>query len=264
MIGIKEYLKRFAVAQGAYILVAGSREFVQLDVFGYVRNLIWFIRDLRALQADSSNANCRVDLRYTHPRLGDRTATTPVGPTYFYQDTWAAKKIFEMKPRRHVDVGSHAKTIGLLSQFVPITMVDIRPVEVNLEGLSFKEGSILKLPFEDDSIDSISSLCVVEHVGLGRYGDPVDPFGSEKAINELKRVVSAGGVILLSVPVDSQNRVYFNAHRAFTRDYILELFEGLELLEEKYIYGYSMVDRYEPARGFGTGLFMFRKMKKRV
>jgi hypothetical protein len=34
---------------------------------------------------------------------------------------------------------------------------------------------------------------VVEHIGLGRYGDPIDPDGDLKAISELKRVVQKRG-----------------------------------------------------------------------
>ena len=86
--------------------------------------------------------------------------------------------------------------------------------------------------------------------------------GSEKAILELKRVVKVGGVIIFSVPVDFVNTIYFNAHRAFTRDYILSLFDGFELLEEKYQYGYELVENFVADRGFGTGLFMFTKVKQ--
>lgn len=141
-------------------------------------------------------------------------------------------------------------------------MIDIRPIELELPNLFFKKGSILKLPFEDNSIDTLSSLCVVEHIGLGRYGDQVDSFGSEKAIKELKRVLKVGGVILFSVPVDKENKIYFNAHRAFTRDYILELFDGFEVMEEKYIYGTKMYDNYVEAKGFGTGLYKLKKLNK--
>ena len=257
---VKGFLKSFAIGRVVYTFLRAGREFFRVDVGGYIKSMAWFIGDYRTLLLDTSNVHCSVDLRYAYPCLRDKTSVTPVDITYFYQDTWAARKIFEMKPRHHCDVGSHAKTMGLLSQFVPVTMVDIRPLEVNLDNLLSVKGSILGLPFQDNSISSISSLCVVEHIGLGRYGDPVDPFGSEKAIGELQRVVSSGGIILFSVPVDSQDRVYFNAHRAFTRDYVLKLFSGFVLLEEKYIYGFSMVDAYEPAGGFGTGLFMFRKV----
>ena len=140
-------------------------------------------------------------------------------------------------------------------------MVDIRELPLTLPGLNFIKGSILDLPFEDNTLGSISSLCVVEHIGLGRYGDPIDAFGSEKSIAELKRVVKIGGIILFSVPVDTVNTVYFNAHRAFTRDYILSLFDGFELIEDKYQYGYELLENYNADLGFGTGLFLFRKLE---
>ncbi len=184
---------------------------------------------------------------------------TPLEPTYFFQDSWMAKHLYDLKPSHHYDVGSSAKTMGILSQFTPITMIDIRPIELELDNLFFKKGSILELPFKDNSIETLSSLCVVEHIGLGRYGDELDPYGSEKAIKELKRVLKVGGVMLFSVPVDCENKVYFNAHRAFTRDYILELFEGFQLLEEKYHYGAEMFASYEPQKGFGTGFYMMKK-----
>lgn len=64
---------------------------------------------------------------------------------------------------------------------------------------------------------------------------------------------------MFSVPVDSENKIYFNAHRAFTRDYIIKLFDDFELLEEKYQYGDKMYNSYDPNKGFGTGLYIFKK-----
>lgn len=66
----------------------------------------------------------------------------------------------------------------------------------------------------DNSVESVSSICVVEHIGLGRYGDPLDPYGSEKAIEERKRIIQSGGDLYLSLPFDDVNRIYFEAHRA--------------------------------------------------
>lgn len=198
-----------------------------------------------------------------YPCLFDNTVQTPVDATYFYQDAWAAKKIFEIKPQHHFDIASSVKTVGIISQFVPTTMIDIRPISLNLDNLSFQKGSILELPFPDKSIESLSSLCVVEHIGLGRYGDPLDFWGSEKAIVEIKRVLKPGGTCLLSVPIDQDNIIYFNAHRAFTRDYLLSLFvDDLELIEERYIYGTEFLHHYVPEKGFGTGLYMLRKKQQ--
>lgn len=193
------------------------------------------------------------------PCLKDRTATTPVEPTYFLQDTWCARKLAERMPAEHVDVASSARSMGVISQFVPVTFVDIRPIEIELPRFTFMPGSVLALPFGDRSVSSLSSLCVIEHIGLGRYGDPLDPLGSEKAAAELCRVLSREGNLYVSVPVDSECRIYFNAHRAFTREYVLSLFLGLELVEERYIYGREMRDSYQPDRGFGTGLYHFRR-----
>ena len=197
--------------------------------------------------------------RDIQPCLTDRTATTPVEPTYFLQDAWFARKIAEQKPSSHVDVGSSARSMALIAQFVPVTFVDIRPVEIELAGFTFQRGSVLALPFAAGSVSSLSSLCVIEHIGLGRYGDPFDASGSEQAAAELSRVLAPGGHLYVSVPVEVECRIYFNAHRAFTRDYLLKLFPGLTLLEERYIYGRELVPAYIPGRGFGTGLYHFCK-----
>ena len=149
--------------------------------------------------------------------------------------------------------------MALVAQFVPVTLVDIRPVEIEVAGFSFLRGSVLALPFADGSLASLSSLCVIEHIGLGRYGDSFDAHGSEKAAAELRRVLAPGGDLYVSVPVDAACRIYFNAHRAFTRDYLLALFPGLGLIEERYIYGRAVVPAYEPQRGFGTGLYHLRR-----
>lgn len=240
-----------------YFLLRGIWDFFKFRPLLFVLRYLWFFSQFYYFKKSGKNENFKtIDF---YPCLFDNINYTPLEPTYFYQDCWAAKHIFQMKPSHHYDVGSSAKTMAIISQFVPVTMIDIRPIELKLQNLFFKKASILDLPFEDNSIESLSSLCVIEHIGLGRYGDLHDPFGSEKAIKELKRVVKPGGILLISVPVDSENKIYFNAHRAFTRDYILKLFEGFTLLEEKYIYGNKMYNVYDISKGFGTGLYLFKK-----
>ena len=191
------------------------------------------------------------------PIFGDDSGETWVEPVYFYQDSWAFERIVGRRPDRHVDVGSQHKFVALLSKVVPVTMVDIRPLTVTLDTLAFVEGSIVALPFEDASVPSVSSLCVVEHIGLGRYGDPLDPFGTEKALEELKRVVRPGGDLYVSVPIADQTRVHFNAHRAFREDYLVQLFAPFEIVQRRYIYGTEFVDT---ARGGdGVGCYHLRR-----
>jgi SAM-dependent methyltransferase len=196
-------------------------------------------------------------LQYLQPCLGDATRETNVDATYFYQDAWAFERIYQRKPPFHVDVGSHHKYVSMLSKVVPVTMVDIRPLPVSLESLNFKEGNILNLPYEDNSVPSVSSICVIEHIGLGRYGDPLDPHGSEKAIKELKRIVQPGGDLLISLPLDDASRIYFNAHRTFTESQVIEFFAPYTVVDKKYIYGTSFTSVLHS--GFGVGCYHFRK-----
>lgn len=193
------------------------------------------------------------------PCLSDRTDATPVDPIYFLQDSWCARKIAERRPATHVDIASSAKSMALIAQFVPVTFVDIRPVDIELERFTFVRGTVLELPFADRSLASVSSICVLEHIGLGRYGDPLDAAGSEKAAREVARVLAPGGDLYVSVPVDAESKIYFNAQRAFTRAHVLTLFPDLEIVSERYIYGRAYAEAFDPDRGFGTGLFHFRR-----
>jgi len=256
---LRKKLKNNKQIRDIYFLSRGTKEFLKFKPISLFKQYFWFLRQFKNYQKMIENDKFQKIEWY--PCLFDNLSHTPLDATYFFQDSWAAKHIFNLNPKHHYDIGSSAKTIGILSQFTPITMIDIRPIELKLDNLFFQKGSILDLPFEDNSLETLSSLCVVEHIGLGRYGDPLDQFGSEKAIVELKRVLKIGGIILFSVPVDEENKIYFNAHRAFTREYILELFDGFEIIEEKYHYGTEMFDDYDKSKGFGTGLYMLRKEK---
>ncbi|MCS7073092.1 MAG: class I SAM-dependent methyltransferase [Bacteroidia bacterium] len=235
------------------------KQFVNFQPLGYISSLFWFWRDYFRLKSFPPNPNFQEKLIFTYPCLTDRTETTPIEPVYFFQDAWAAQKIFELKPKELYDIGSSIKTMSIIAQAIPVIFVDIRKIDVQLNGLTFLEASITQLPFPDNCIECISSLCVVEHIGLGRYGDPLDNWGSEKAVAELKRVVAPNGHVLFSVPVDKQNQVHYNANRAFSRDYVLQLFDGFKLIEERYIYGYQLTESYDPSKGAGTGLYLFQK-----
>jgi SAM-dependent methyltransferase len=256
--------RRLARIPPLRVLHAGVRAL--MDQFGFGLRWVGGLVRLGGFAGECSRF-CRMNrgsaftLRWRdiQPCLTDRTTTTPVEPTYFLQDAWFARKIAEQRPASHVDVGSSARSMALIAQFLPVTFVDIRPVEIELAGFAFLRGSVLALPFADGSVSSLSSLCVIEHIGLGRYGDPFDARGSEQAAAELNRVLTPGGNLYVSVPVDAECRIYFNAHRAFTRDYLLELFPGLTLREEHYIYGRELVPAYAPGRGFGTGLYHLSK-----
>jgi SAM-dependent methyltransferase len=205
----------------------------------------------------------KIRLGETYPLLHEKTATTSIDPHYFYQDAWAFRKIMRSGAPAHVDVGSRIDFVGFLSAITEVTFIDIRPLTAKLENLTSKKGSILSLPYADDSVPSLSCLHVAEHIGLGRYGDPLDPHGTEKGCRELARVLAPGGNLYFALPV-GQPRLCFNGHRIHAPEQILGYFSSLKLVELS-----GITDEVEFIRNidiavlqkanFGCGLFHFTK-----
>lgn len=155
---------------------------------------------------------------------------------YFHQDLWASRKIFAVRPAEHVDIGSRIDGfVAHLLTFMPVKVIDIRPLTSPICGLTFVQGDATHLSMANSSIESLSSLHAVEHFGLGRYGDPVDPDACFGAMRELARVLKPHGRLYFSVPIGVE-RVYFNAHRVFAPHTILQTFKELEL------FSFSAVD----------------------
>lgn len=202
-----------------------------LMVFADPRKLLaWaylprYVKHWRQFQAKSGE---RLRVADSYPCLADWVSSTPYDPHYFYQGAWLSRRIAEAKPELHVDVGSSVMTVGVMSAYVPTVFVDYRPLNAQLPNLLNVGGSIVSLPFATASIGSLSCMHVLEHIGLGRYGDPLDPDGARKAAAELARVLAPGGRLYLTTPV-GRERVCFNAHRVFSPTRLPDLLSGLSL-----------------------------------
>ncbi len=206
----------------------------------------------------------KIKIRDSYPCLFDKTNKTKVDSHYFYQGLWAFRNIYEHKPQFHVDVGSSVSYIGFLTAITKVIFVDIRPLDVsNVDNLECVKGNILDMPYEDNSIKSLSCLHVAEHIGLGRYGDQLDPFGTKKAATELSRCLAKGGNLYFSLPV-GKPRLCFNAHRIHSPQQILEYFKDLKLVElsgvgdnKRFIRNID-ISILQQSR-YGCGMFWFTK-----
>lgn len=167
------------------------------------------------------------------PRLLDRRAPAGnAGSEYFWQDLQVARWIFEARPVRHVDVGSRVDGfVAHVASFREIEVLDVRPMGAVIPGVTFRQANLM----DSESIsrliagssgfcDSLSCLHVIEHFGLGRYGDPLDPRGFDRGLRNLSRLLSPGGCMYLSTPM-GRERVEFNANWVFAPTTILNAAE---------------------------------------
>jgi hypothetical protein len=204
-----------------------------------------FLR-FRSLLRQSTPGRFAPTLRASHPCVFDRTPATPFDRHYVYHTAWAARALRRIAPEQHVDIASSLYFASIASAFVPVRFYDYRPPALGLPGLECAHADLAALPFPADSVPSLSCMHTLEHVGLGRYGDPLDPDGDLKAAAELARVVAPGGHLLVVVPV-GRPELRFNAMRIYGYDQVLAMFAGLALHE------FALIHEYEEDGGITVG-----------
>ena len=172
-----------------------------------------------------------------NPYLGDRYKEG--GSTkneYFWQDLLVAQRISRAQPLRHVDVGSRIDGfVAHVASFRAIEVFDIRPVDSLIPGVKFTQADLMSADSvatlcagNDGYCDSLSCLHAIEHFGLGRYGDPVNPLGYQRGVENLAKLLQPGGRLYLSTPIGIE-RVEFNANWVFDPNTILNISHAVGL-----------------------------------
>lgn len=204
------------------------------------------------------------------PLLGDyQSESALLDPHYFAQDILVAQKIYRNSPDSHIDVGSRVDgLVAHLAVFRKVDVVDIRPSGVQIQNIDFIQKDIT------DGLgrtsDSVSSLHTIEHIGLGRYSDPLDPEGHLKAFQSLCNAVQPGGVLYISFPISNRERTVFNANRIFNPNSIftwpgadefdLEEFDWID--DRAQLWQDSQVEKALKANlDEGLGIYTLRKKK---
>lgn len=93
------------------------------------------------------------------------------------------------------------------------------------------------------SFDVICSFSSIEHDGLGRYGDPIDPTGDFSAMREFRFLLKPGGMLYLGIPIGATGTIHGNSHRIYNENRLTNLISqtGFELVD--------MIDKHWGRKG---------------
>lgn len=187
---------------------------------------------------------------------------------YFHQDLLVASLIHDANPERHIDVGSRIDGfVAHVAAFRTIEVLDFRPlISCGHKQIKFMQADLMSLDRQLYEItDSLSCLHALEHFGLGRYGDPVNPDGHLKGFINLHRMLRHEGNLYISFPIGASS-VYFNAHRVFEPREILKWSNGLFKLERfDYVDDHGDLHQNQslenvPNLSYGCGIYTMKKI----
>jgi hypothetical protein len=161
---------------------------------------------------------------------------------YFWQDLLVARAIYEAKPIKHVDIGSRIDGfVAHVASFRECEVFDVRPISTKVPGVVFHQADLMSKTqlgatsgLGQGYCDSLSCLHAIEHFGLGRYGDPINPLGYQHGIENMAQLLQRGGTFYLSTPI-GQERVEFNANWVFDPRSIVRCAEAAGMSLQKLI-----------------------------
>lgn len=251
-------------------LLSSQFGFDPLRFFRSMRGLPGFIRDWRQFRKGHSGRLTLMPCLHDRFEEGGTTKNE-----YFWQDLLVARWIHEAKPERHVDVGSRVDGfVAHVASFREIEVFDVRPITSLVPGVIFRQADLMdasSLPSDvaGGYCDSLSCLHALEHFGLGRYGDPIDPRGWERGFTNMVALLKPGGTFYLSIPI-GRERVEFNANWVFDPRTILYLAESNQMdLQRLTVFSHaSGVRHIDPTEAdledlatshYHLGIFVFTK-----
>jgi hypothetical protein len=208
---------------------------------------------------------------FPSPVLGEHSSHSgSFDKQYFYQDLIIANYIYKNKPTRHIDIGSRVDGfVSNVASFRKIEVFDIRKNHFNHKNIIFKKFDFMKSSISMKEItDSLSCLHTVEHFGLGRYGDTINPDGHIIGFKNILTLLKKKGLFYFSVPISKLDRVYFNSERTFEPSRVLKWSKDLQLVRFDLIYENGKIfyncnvnnRKIFSELTYGCGLYTFRKI----
>lgn len=250
--------------------VLGEKNYTEYCLAFNILEQSFFEKDMALYQKMNHRESFAIKEEYLWPVLSSKYARAGTMNNYFWQDLWAARKIIANGAKEHYDIGSRFDGFitHILAAGIKTNMIDIRPFPGKVDNLYTIVDDATELKqFEDNSIESLSALCSLEHFGLGRYGDAIDPEGCFKCFANIQKKMKLGGDVYISLPI-GRERVEFNAHRVFYASTVIAAFDSMELIEfsctaKGELEENAEIHKYDNDSHHGDyryGLFHFRKI----
>lgn len=151
---------------------------------------------------------------------------------YMYGSNWILKAVekYGIQNKRVAVIGSLVPWIEaiLLNNNNVVTTVEYNVPDVDYPNLS----AISYWDFQktENQYDCVVTYSSVEHSGLGRYGDPLDPDADLKTMSDIHRNLTKNGTLIWGAPV-GHDAVVWNAHRIYGNVRLPLLFNGFSELE---------------------------------
>jgi hypothetical protein len=111
--------------------------------------------------------------------------------------------------------------------------IEYMKIETSYPGLSSLHPSEAARAYLDkkwEHVDFAFTYSSLEHDGLGRYGDPMNPFGDLESVGRIRCLLKPGGILMLGVPVGFDT-VVWNAHRVYGKYRLALISMGWQIID---------------------------------
>lgn len=102
--------------------------------------------------------------------------------------------------------------------------------KIDCQDSRLKTITVTEYDTAPQKFDALLSISSFEHDGLGRYGDPIDPYGDIKAMQKAKTMLKKGGLLFLAVPI-GKDLLVWNLHRIYGKTRFPLLIAGWNVVE---------------------------------
>tara|TARA_B110000971_G_scaffold140339_1_gene143465 strand:- start:8940 stop:9608 length:669 start_codon:yes stop_codon:yes gene_type:complete len=198
-----------------------------------MRNLIYYTDDYRPIWTN--------EMLYTgHSILTKNLDNENISPTVYPNATSHILKSIKNYPVNNKEVC----TVGSISPWVEsillysgaiVDVIDYNPPV--LENINNPRLHVITNVIKQ--YDCIVSYSSIEHSGLGRYGDDIDPDGDIKTMDFFHSILKPDGLLFLAVPLGEKTRLEWNHHRIYGPSRFEKLTQKFKLIN---LYGNQSTD----------------------